>query len=78
MTTIRLTILKSKLEELEGRALYINVAQIQYFYKYPKKTPPLKGTVVVLGQKSEIVLVEESPERIEELIFQAEHAQCKL
>ena len=81
MTTIKLTQAKTKyMDGVEPIEYYINPAQIQYFFKYPdtRLWPEWKGTVVVFGQKSETVLVEESPEKIAELIFQAEHTQCKL
>ena len=82
MTTIKLTQAKTNkyMEGIETIDYFINPAQIQYFFKCPetRHRPDLKGTVVVFGQKSEAVLVEESPEKIAELILQAEHTQCKL
>lgn len=72
-TVIKLTLAKSRWQPLGG-PIYINPANVTKFYVDPE----IDDVTLVEFRGSAYSIVEETPEEIAEMIFNAEHPQCKL
>ena len=72
-TLIKLTRAKSRWQPLGG-PIYINPANVTKFYVDPE----IDDVTLVEFRGSAYSIVEETPEEIAEMIFNAEHPQCKL
>lgn len=72
MALITLT-MKALSDECDlGWKVDVNTENIQYFYR----PYDARGTKLVMTANA--IIVEETPEKIRELIFTAEHPECKL